>query len=150
MCDLGIATAAPLPVPLLKGEGTWIQRSLPLQGEGQGEGAAVVSSQTQFARKLRATLTDAERALWYHLRAKRFCNFKFRRQFPIGPYIVDFVCMDKRLVIECDGGQHFASRADRERDRWLIKKGYRVLRFWNPDVLQNIEGVLEVIVAACT
>lgn len=100
----------------------------------------------EFARTLREAMTDAERALWFHLRAKRFQGWKFRRQQPIGNYIVDFVCFDAKLVIELDGGQH-AERADADarRTAWLESQGFRVLRFWNDAVLKETEAVLEEI-----
>lgn len=103
-----------------------------------------------FAKNLRKNTTDTERHLWRHLRAKRFAGLKFRRQAPIGPYIVDFVCHEKRLVIECDGGQH-ASQVDQDqkRDRWLVIQGFKVLRFWDHEVLQNTEAILESIWTAC-
>jgi len=97
----------------------------------------------QIAKKLRKSLTEAERLLWSYLRNRQL-GVKFRRQEPIGRYIVDFVCFEKRLVVEVDGGQHGGSYDD-ERDRWLNMQGFRVLRFWNNEVLKNIEGVLEVI-----
>jgi very-short-patch-repair endonuclease len=94
-------------------------------------------------------MTDAERRLWSALRADRLEGFSFRRQSPIGPFTVDFVCQEQRLIIELDGGQHASSAAsDSERDCWLQSKGYRVLRFWNSDVLRNRSGVLEHILAA--
>jgi very-short-patch-repair endonuclease len=98
------------------------------------------------ARSLRRTSTDAERKLWYALRRKQLEGFRFRRQHPIGPYVVDLVCLSERLVIEVDGGQH-AERVDydRERTHWLESRGYRVLRFWNHDVLLNAAGVVDVI-----
>jgi very-short-patch-repair endonuclease len=83
------------------------------------------------------------------MRSKQIEGLKFRRQEPIGNYIVDFVCYEKMMVIEADGGQHDASEKDIERDGWLRSQGFRVLRFWNHDVLQNIEGVLEVIQQNC-
>ncbi len=87
--------------------------------------------------------------LWYHLRAHRFLGLKFKRQKPIGPYIVDFACPALRLVIEIDGGQHSEeAEYDRRRDAWLHKRGYTVLRFWNNEVMENMEGVLERIVVA--
>ena len=77
-------------------------------------------------------------------------GFKFRQQAPIGPYIVDFVCFEKKVIIECDGGQHAESTCkDQRRDKWLAGQGFHVLRFWNHDFLQNKEGVLEVILRAC-
>jgi very-short-patch-repair endonuclease len=100
------------------------------------------------ARRLRREMTDAETRLWFALRAHRLDGLSFRRQTPIGKFIVDFVCQDRRLIIELDGGQHAESQKDAERDNWLASKGYRVLRFWNSDVLANRDGVLEMIVAA--
>jgi very-short-patch-repair endonuclease len=97
---------------------------------------------------MRSEMTDAERLLWMHLRAHRLDGLRFRRQTPMGQYIVDFVCHERRLVIELDGGQHAESQRDETRGRWLESKGYRVLRFWNSDVLQNRDGVLETIVSA--
>jgi len=97
------------------------------------------------ARELRSHQTDAEQKLWLQLRAHRFMGLKFKRQKPIGRYIVDFVCMELHLVIELDGGQHLENRADQERDAWLAAEGYRVLRFWNNQVLQEMDGVLEAI-----
>jgi very-short-patch-repair endonuclease len=100
------------------------------------------------AKALRANMTDAERRLWYLLRAHRFQSFKFKRQVPIGGFIVDFVCFDRRILIEVDGGQHADSEADAGRDRWLQHQGFRVLRFWNNEVLNNTDAVLELILGA--
>jgi very-short-patch-repair endonuclease len=102
---------------------------------------------THRARKLRADLTDAERQLWYHLRDRRLAGHKFRRQVPVRPWVVAFLCKEKSLVIEVDGGQHSDSERDRRRDTDLARQGYRVLRFWNSDVLQNPESVLTVILS---
>jgi very-short-patch-repair endonuclease len=102
---------------------------------------------TQNARALRQNMTDAERRLWRELRRDSL-GVKFRRQIPIGSYIVDFACLQRRLIIEVDGGQHLESPEDLQRDAWLRNQGYRVLRFWNHDVLRNLEGVLAVIAAA--
>ncbi|MBI4918249.1 MAG: endonuclease domain-containing protein [Acidobacteria bacterium] len=99
---------------------------------------------TERARQLRRASTDAERALWRVLRA-RGIGPKFRRQEPIGPYIVDFVALDERVVIELDGGQHAESRSDPARDAYLRAQGFTVLRFWNSDVLTNLEGVVSRI-----
>jgi very-short-patch-repair endonuclease len=102
----------------------------------------------KIAKTLRKRLTDAEQVLWKHLRSKRFSGLKFRRQQPIGNYIVDFVCFERRIVIEVDGGGHAIEKVkdkDDERDQWLKGEGFEVLRFWNNEVLQNIDGVLEVI-----
>lgn len=98
------------------------------------------------AKILRKNFTDTERLLWKYLRAKQMEGYKFRRQEPIGSYIVDFVCQEKRIIIEVDGGQHSIERErDSERDNWLEGQGYKVLRFWNNEVLTNTEGILEVI-----
>lgn len=103
-----------------------------------------------FARQLRHALTDTERRLWRELRAHRFQGFKFRRQQPLGDYIVDFICFEQKLIIELDGGQHAdAQDYDRQRDVWLSGQGFLILRFWNNEVLENLEGVLERILIAC-
>jgi very-short-patch-repair endonuclease len=101
------------------------------------------------ARKLRRSSTDAEHRLWQSLRARQLDGWKFRRQVPMGGYIVDFACLEARLIIEADGGQH-AERAGQDaiRTRWLESHGYRVLRFWNDDVLLNTQSVLEQVLAA--
>ncbi len=104
----------------------------------------VSPNQLGSARRLRRSMTDAERVLWKHLRAYRFRHAGFRRQTPIGPYIVDFVCHKTKIVIEIDGGQHAEATqgaADRHRTEWLEKRGYQVLRFWNNEVLKNMDGV---------
>jgi very-short-patch-repair endonuclease len=101
---------------------------------------------TAAARELRKNSTDAERLLWNRLRAKQFDNLKFRRQEQIGYFIVDFVCYEKSLIIEADGGQHVAeAEKDAERTIWLNAQGFHVLRFWNHEILTNIDGVLETI-----
>ena len=101
------------------------------------------------ARNLRSNMTQAERRLWYHLRNRRFDGWKFRRQVSLGDYVVDFICASARLIIEVDGGQHMErSEADVTRTAWLNSQGYRVLRFWNNDVLGNLEGVAVVITQA--
>jgi len=101
--------------------------------------------QRKFVRNLRRNMTDAERLLWKHLRAHRLNGNKFRRQQPIGPYIVDFVHFAEHLIIECDGGQHNESSSDRRRDAWLQQQGFRVLRFWNHEILNETESVLTSI-----
>jgi very-short-patch-repair endonuclease len=96
------------------------------------------------ARRLRRTQSNAEYALWTELRARKFCGLKFRRQHPMGPYIVDFCCIDRRVVIELDGSQHLDSSAyDAGRTDFLNDQGYRVIRFWNHEVLNELEGVLQ-------
>jgi len=98
------------------------------------------------ARELRSHPTDAEQRLWTQLRAHRLMGLKFRRQKPLGPYIVDFICHEIGLVIEVDGGQHQDAAAyDSRRDAWLRERGYQVLRFWNNEVMQQMDGVLEAI-----
>lgn len=97
------------------------------------------------ARQLRVEATDAEARLWQRLRNRMLGGFKFRRQFPVGPYIADFICIERKLIVELDGGQHADNPADKRRTRFLELRGYRVIRFWNPDVLSNTDGVLEMI-----
>lgn len=102
---------------------------------------------TAYARALRKNPTEAEKTLWKHVRLRQLEGSKFRRQQPIGRYIVDFVCLEKKLVVEIDGGQDSAqARADAERTAWLEAQGFRVLRFWNHDVLCDIEAVSDAIV----
>ncbi|MBS0246339.1 MAG: endonuclease domain-containing protein [Proteobacteria bacterium] len=100
------------------------------------------------AKELRGRMTDAERRLWYRLRAHRLNGCKFKRQVPVGPYVVDFASLERKLIIEVDGGQHAQSEADGRRDTFLRGQGYRVIRFWNNDVLRQTDSVLEEIVAA--
>jgi very-short-patch-repair endonuclease len=101
------------------------------------------------ARALRVGQTDAERALWRRLRNRLLLGWKFRRQHEVGPYIGDFVCTDAWLIVELDGGQHVDRAADdAQRTHWLEQEGYRVLRFWNDDVLKKVDDVLEQIVRA--
>jgi very-short-patch-repair endonuclease len=99
-----------------------------------------------LARRLRLTPTDAEIRLWSRLRRKQLGGFRFRRQQPLGPYVVDLFCPQAKLIIEVDGGQH-AEESD-TRTKWLEARGYRVIRFWNNDVLGNTEGVLLTILDA--
>jgi very-short-patch-repair endonuclease len=100
----------------------------------------------KIAKRLRGEMTDAERVLWREVRAHRFAGYKFKRQEPLDSYVVDFICYEAKLIIEIDGGQHADKRgADEVRTRWLESQGYCVLRFWNNDVLNNIEGVMQEI-----
>jgi len=111
----------------------------------------VSTKQRVRARSLRINFTNAKRIIWSALRAHRMNGASFRRQTPIGPYIVDFVCHVARLVVEIDGGQHFESKEeqrDARRDAYLIGRGFRVLRFNNHEVMSNRQGVLETIAAA--
>lgn len=94
-----------------------------------------------FARQLRRHAMDVERLLWRTLRDHRFHDYKFRRQHPIGPFIVDFVCLAKRLVIEADGGQHADSTVDARRAAWLRDRGWRLIRFWNNDILAYPDAI---------
>ena len=100
------------------------------------------------AQRLRRDLTDAERKLWSVLRNRQLHGAKFRRQQPIGPFIANFVCQEQRLIVEADGGQHAENPTDARRTAFLESKGYRVLRFWNNDILKNVEGVAHVIASA--
>ena len=98
------------------------------------------------ARRLRRDMTEAEARLWYQLRDRRLDGFKFRRQRPIGPYIVDFVCLDRQLIIELDGGQHALQvEADARREAFLQAAGFRLLRFWNHELLAHEVAVRERI-----
>ena len=101
---------------------------------------------SETARRLRENPTEAEKRLWDALRHRQIDRHRFRCQHPLGAYVVDFVCLAEKLVVEVDGGQH-AIEADRDAERtaWLQSRGYRVLRFWNNDVLENTEGVAETI-----
>ena len=92
-------------------------------------------------------MTDAERRLWHELRGRRLGGHKFKRQWTLGPYVVDFCCWERRLVVEVDGGQH-SPETDARRTAWLEGESYRVLRFWNNEVLTNMEGVLQAILGA--
>jgi very-short-patch-repair endonuclease len=100
----------------------------------------------QKARRLRQSSTDAERRMWSALRDRRLARYKFRRQHPIGHYIADFACTEHALVIEIDGGQHAEDAADSRRTLWLQSQGWKMIRFWNNEVLGNTEGVIETIV----
>jgi very-short-patch-repair endonuclease len=118
-------------------------------GRGLGEGKLIQESAmnlTNKARSLRKNKTDVEQLVWKYLRNRQQYNYKFRRQFPIEPYIVDFACLELKLIIELDGGQH-ANRInyDDQRSSFLEQRGFKVIRFWNNDVTENTEGVLEAI-----
>jgi very-short-patch-repair endonuclease len=100
----------------------------------------------EYQKALRKNQTEAESRLWYHLRSRRFQGFKFRRQYVLYGYIVDFVCLERKLIIELDGGQHAEQQSyDNRRTRILEKNGFTVIRFWNNDVLNSLEGVMEMI-----
>jgi very-short-patch-repair endonuclease len=98
-------------------------------------------------RALRRNMTDAEIHLWYFLRAKRLNGYKFRRQHLIHPYVIDFICLDKKLIIECDGSQHDEiNNYDKQRNDFLISKGNKIIRFWNDTILRETSLVLDMIV----
>jgi very-short-patch-repair endonuclease len=133
-------------------------KALPLDGGGLGGGDASADTSQDMkkqppdgaaarVRNLRQNMTEAETRVWRVLRAHRIDGRKFRRQVPIGRYIADFVCHEARLVVEIDGGQHdLSSPRESERSGFLQSQGYRILRFWNNEVLANPEGVYEMIV----
>jgi very-short-patch-repair endonuclease len=102
----------------------------------------------QRARRLRQSSTDAERRMWSALRDRRLTRYKFRRQHPVGDFILDFACTEFRLVIELDGGQHADDPADIRRTAWLEGQGWKVIRLWNNDILTNTDGVLQAILRA--
>lgn len=109
-------------------------------------GVSMRKNLTDKARKLRKRSTEAEKRLWLKLSRRQLEGYKFRRQQPIGKYIVDFVNYEKKIIIELDGGQHAIEKMkDRKRDNWLEQKGFRVLRFWDNQVFENVEGVLEAV-----
>ena len=112
--------------------------TLPLKGGGRRVG---VKELRNTARALRKRSTDTEAYLWRHLKNKQMEGFKFRRQQPIGRYVVDFTSLEKRMAIEVDGGQHANDPNDKMRDQWLRYEGYKVLRFWDNEVFSNLEGV---------
>jgi very-short-patch-repair endonuclease len=110
----------------------------------------VAKRNRNFAKAMRRGATDAELAMWRLLRHRRLVGFKFRRQIPIEGFIVDFVCFDRKIVVEIDGSQHFSSQRDERRDFVLAHEGFRVLRYWNNDVLQRPTSVIEDLFAHLT
>lgn len=123
------------------------EKALAPSGRGLGEGEGYKNKPSpeiiQFSKELRHNQTDVEKELWHILKGRRFEDCKFRRQHPIEPYIVDFICIEKNLIIELDGGQHADNKDhDVQRDNFLKSKGFVVLRFWNNEVVENLEGVL--------
>jgi very-short-patch-repair endonuclease len=112
---------------------------------GAGAMGKQPSIMTRRARSMRSEPTDAERRLWGRLKDRQINGWRFRRQHPIVPYVADFACVEARLIVEVDGGQHNDSRHDAIRDMRLRAEGWRVLRVWNNDVLSNTEGVVDVI-----
>lgn len=131
--------------PLLAGEGL-------AEYHRGGEVRGVPDGLKIFSRSLRKSQTPHEAILWSHLKSRIFNNLKFRRQHPIGPYIVDFCCLKKWLIIELDGGQHNEEgniKRDKERDENLSFMGYTILRIWNNELTENIDGVFETISNLC-
>ncbi|MHB8092509.1 MAG: endonuclease domain-containing protein [Syntrophales bacterium] len=123
---------------------------LPLWERVRERGEAVPINLTDAAKELRRSSTDAERLLWQRLKAKQLKGLKFRRQEQIGRFIADFVCYEKSIIIEADGGQHALEKEkDAERTQWLNSQGFTVLRFWNNEILTNIDGVMEAIRMQC-
>ena len=123
----------------------------PSAGEGQPQSGRERGRKKllrQHAKQLRSEPTPAEHRLWQILRAKRLAGYKFKRQLTIDHYIADFVCLQRRLIVEADGGQHSESEYDGQRDAYLQAQGFRVLRFWNNDIFNNEEGVLTSILDA--
>ena len=112
---------------------------------GQSSSMHFRSRPTNRAQQLRNNPTEAERRLWRHLSRRQLNGFKFSRQMPVGPYICDFLCRERKLIVDVDGGQHAESTRDAHRTAFLEAEGYRVIRFWNNDVLSNVDGVLQVI-----
>ena len=129
-------------------------RPSPLAGEGQAARSAArergrrVDTLRERAKGTRSGATEAEHRLWQILRARRFAGFKFRRQVPIDFCIADFVCFDRRLIVEVDGAQHAGSAGDAGRDAYLTGHGFRVVRVWNNDLFSNEDGVIAMILAA--
>ncbi|MBE7183708.1 MAG: endonuclease domain-containing protein [Methylobacterium mesophilicum] len=109
----------------------------------------VEDKKRRFARGMRREPTDSEERLWQELRGRRLDRFKFRRQVPLGPFIADFLCVEAMLVVELDGSQHADSAYDMRRDADLKARGFRVLRFWNDDVLRDLNGVCDTIIGYC-
>src|SRR3979411_1438362 len=123
-------------------------RHPPREERRRGQSSRERGMTRSHAKALRANMTEAERRLWYFLRSHRFAGMKFKRQALITRYVVDFVSFQRRLVVEVDGGQHAESEDDLRRTRWLKSQGFRILRFWNNEVLSNSGGVLDTIMVA--
>ena len=138
-----MGSTGPLPSPI-SGEGGARPRS-GWEGEGSGPSHKELIAR---ARWMRANPTEAEKRLWTLLRDRRISTFKFRRQQVIAPYIVDFACLEQRLIIEADGSQHADNKDDARRDAFLRAQGFRVLRFWNNQVLEESDAVATAIFSA--
>ena len=115
-----------------------------------GEGVVVKEILLKNAKNLRKDQTEAEKMLWKNLRAKQIKGYKFRRQHPMGSFIADFICLEKKLVLELDGGEHaLRKEKDKKRDHWFYDEGFEVLRIWNSDIFHNLDGVMETIEKIC-
>jgi len=147
-----------LPSPL-EGEGArradeGLLAAIAARDQGRGRSARTdwrgpsVERRRGFARRMRSHPTEAERRLWTLLRDQRLAAFKFRRQAPVGDYIVDLLCAGRKLIVELDGSQHAENAYDAVRDTWLAQQGFRVLRVWNNDMLARPASVLQAILAA--
>jgi len=118
-------------------------------GKGERKKMGIPLHIKQRARRMRKEMTDAERAVWMKLRGKQLFGYGFRRQHPIGNYIVDFVCIERGIIVELDGGQHLEQTDyDAQRTAWLEGQGYRVLRFWNHEALTELDAVVDAIARA--
>ncbi|MGE0258648.1 MAG: endonuclease domain-containing protein [Alphaproteobacteria bacterium] len=138
-----------MPLSRIAGEGADPGLDPGEAGEGLSTSKIVAPATPVFyARALRQNSTDAERRLWSALRDRRLRGYRFRRQCPIGPFIVDFACTKHLLIAEADGGHHAGNRRDARRRAWLESRGWRVLRFWDTYILKNIEGVSAVVLMA--
>lgn len=137
--DVQTNSAACAPSPSGRGQGEGTVHKTKLNGGFHVPGA------TKQARGLRAKQTDAEKKFWREVKAKRFEGYKFRRQYPIGKYIADFVCVEAGVIVEIDGGQHCENAKDDMRTAFLNGLGYHVIRFWNNDILNNLQGSLQAL-----
>lgn len=152
MMDTVLKSPPPSPLSSWEGEHT----PSPSSGEGWGGGRVRVPKEKrlvlkQHARRLRHEMTDAERKLWQVLRARQCEGMRFCRQMRLDNYIVDFVCLERKLIIELDGGQHaLQSGYDGRRDAYLQSQGFRLIRFWNHEVMANLEGVMMAVRSALT
>jgi very-short-patch-repair endonuclease len=156
----GTITIDRMNIPLLPGDIVGPHPGPLPVGEREGDSASPIPrsrppqrtlAANRMSRALRRRMTNAEKRLWAALRGRRFLGFKFVRQLPLGNYIVDFACRYPKLIIEVDGGQHdWRAHRDELRTQWLETHGYRVVRFWNNEVLQDLDSVLEHILAVLT
>jgi very-short-patch-repair endonuclease len=142
----GLSTATGQPITQIEKITAKLRDRLLLPREKAGDEG---SKTLKFARQLRRSQTDAEKLLWSKLRNRALYGYKFRRQVPVGNYIADFLCQEAMLIVELDGGQHAEQQDDdQRRTRWLESQGFDVMRFWNNDVLWNIDGVCDALLEA--